>query len=74
MGILFQAKVFDAELSPDLYVLRYPESKQCFLEIGVYICMYVCMCVCVKCGYSEFISKTNKGKDNKFYTEYQTSV
>ena len=41
MDVLFSVKIFDIEFSPDLHVLRSPESKKVVLEIGL------CVCICV---------------------------
>ena len=45
MEVLFSVKIFDVEFSPDLYVLRSPESKK--VVFGNWsVRMYVCVCVC----------------------------
>ena len=44
MEVLFSVKIFDVEFSPDLYVLRSPESKK--VAFGNWsVRMYVCACV-----------------------------
>ena len=45
MEVLFSVKIFDGEFSPDLYVLRSPESKKVVFE-NWSVRMYVCVCVC----------------------------
>ena len=44
MEVLFSVKIFDVEFSPDLNVLRSPESKK--VVFGNWsVRMYVCPCV-----------------------------
>ena len=72
MEILFSVKSFDIELPPDLYVLRSPESKK--VVFGNWS-MHMCVCVCLQGEYlALYISKTNKDRNTKFYTQYQTSA
>ena len=45
MDVLFSVKIFDIEFSPDLHVLRSPESKKVvFVNWSGRMC--VCVCVC----------------------------
>ena len=45
MDVLFSVKIFDIEFSPDLHVLRSPESKKTgFWKL---VCAYVYVCVSV---------------------------
>ena len=45
MEVLFSVKIFDVEFSPDIHVLRSPESKK--VVFGNWsVRMYVCVCVC----------------------------
>ena len=45
MEVLCSVKIFDVEFSPDLYVLRSPESKN--VVFGNWsVRMYVCVCDC----------------------------
>ena len=46
MEVLFSVKIFDVEFSPDLYVLRSPESKK-VVSGNWSVRMYVCVCVCL---------------------------
>ena len=80
MEVLF--KISDVEFSPDLYVLRSPESKKVVFgnwSVRMYVCVCVCVCVYV-CVWLQgeylalYISKTNKDRNTKFYTQYQTSA
>ena len=43
MEQLFSVKVFDVEFSPDVYILKYPESKkEVFGNWSVHISVYDC--------------------------------
>ena len=47
MEVLFSVKIFDVEFSPDLYVLRSPESKN--VVFGNWsVRKYVCVCVTIR--------------------------
>ena len=76
MEVLF--KISDVEFSPDLYVLRSPESKKVVFRnwsVRMYVRIYVCVCVWLQGEYlALYISKTNKDRNTKFYTEYHTSA
>ena len=74
MEVLFSVKIFDVEFSPDLYVLRSAESKKVvFRNWSEH--MYMCVCVWLQGEYlALYISKTNKDRNTKFYTQYQTSA
>ena len=75
MEALFPVKIFDVEFSPDLYVLRSPESKK--VVFGNWsACMYACVCIFSVCElYGEYvalyISKFNKDRNTKFYAQYE---
>ena len=70
--ILCLIKIFKIDFYPDLYVISYQKIYQ---ESGFWKNSHTHLCVWLYGEYLElFISKTVKDKNNKFYTEYQTSV
>ena len=83
MKVLFSAKIFEFEFLPDLYLLKYPESKKVTFE-NWSVHMYLCVCVhAYKCEYmcgcvgniQRFISqKSNRIRKTKLYTQDQISV
>ena len=73
MEDLLSVKLFDVDFSPDLYVLRSPESKKVVFWKLVFA--YVRVCVWLPGEYlALYISKTNTDRNTKYDTEYQTNA
>ena len=66
MEVLFSVKSFDVEFSNDLQSFRSPESKKVVLRNRSVRKYALVRGECFKLS----ISKANKGRNTKFYTQY----